>query len=162
MKQNHGSWKKEMDVEEVTSRVIQHAMALTTAGICKGDRSVQLHTQDPDYSKATRKLLTRKGFKVVGIHGAEEFVEIDEETIVISPFTAAPIKQIIADLGCPVLILCTGPGTFNSKAKPVADPESPRTKQMWLDYNVHSISTHARDSDIRYTLKGLQVYSRHR
>lgn len=52
------------------------------------------------------------GFEVVGQHGADGFSEIDDECIVFSPFVNAPVNQIIADLGRPVMVICNEPGRF--------------------------------------------------
>ncbi|KAL5357617.1 hypothetical protein BJX96DRAFT_144876, partial [Aspergillus floccosus] len=94
--------------------MIQHSMALTIAQLCRGIETVSLFAQDPDYTKVAERILTKKGFRIVGPHGAGGFAEIDEESIVISPFAAAPVKQIIADLARPVLMISTGFEVFNS------------------------------------------------
>lgn len=51
---------------------------------------------------------------VRGYYGVGGFAEIDEDSIVISAFAAAPVKQIIADLARPALIISTGFKVFNS------------------------------------------------
>lgn len=94
--------------------MIQHSMALTIAQLCRGNETVPLLAQDPDYTEVAEEILTKKEFKIVGPRGAGRFAEIDEESIVISAFTAAPVKQIIADLARPVLIISTGFDVFNS------------------------------------------------
>ncbi|KAJ2985915.1 hypothetical protein NUW58_g5282 [Xylaria curta] len=111
------SFKPEDEREPETSLVggalIHHAMALTVAGIARscaktGGTGVRLLTQDPGYSDETRDMLRKIGFEVVGEHGAGGFAELDDESVVISAFTAAPVKQIIADLARPVAIICSG------------------------------------------------------
>ncbi|CAI7613289.1 unnamed protein product, partial [Penicillium viridicatum] len=89
-------------------------MAITIAQLCRGNETVPLLAQEPDYTELAEKILTKKEFKIVGPHGAGGFAEIDEESIVISAFAAAPIKQIIADLARPMLIISTGFNVFNS------------------------------------------------
>lgn len=100
----------------VRPSMVQHAIALTMAKLCgKGDESgTQLLAQDPDYSEQTKQVLTRNGFSIVGPHGAGGFAEIDDHTLVFSAFVEAPLKQIIADIARPVLIIGTGPDTFNN------------------------------------------------
>ncbi|KAJ5665162.1 uncharacterized protein N7477_007610, partial [Penicillium maclennaniae] len=93
-------------------------------------------------------------------HGAGGFAEIDEDSIIISPFATAPVKQIIADLARPVLIRSTGFEVFNGNEKPLADAESPRTRQMWLDYDAYSLPSHSDDVEICSVLKGLHLYCR--
>ncbi|KAJ5493741.1 hypothetical protein N7463_009828 [Penicillium fimorum] len=144
--------------------MIQHSMALTIAQLCRGNEIVPLLAQDPDYTEVAEKILTKKEFKIVGPHGAGGFAEIDEESIVISAFAAAPVKQIIADLARPVLIISTGFDVFNGNEeldrKPLADAESPRTRQMWLDYDACSLPSYSDDVEICLALKGLHLYRR--
>jgi NADPH:quinone reductase-like Zn-dependent oxidoreductase len=61
-------------------------------------------------------MLQEIGFEVVGEQGAGGFAELDNESVVFSPVTKAPFKQIIADLARPVAIICIGNdggGAFN-------------------------------------------------
>jgi len=88
-------------------------MALTIAQLCSNE-TVPLLAQDPDYTDVAEETLTKKGFEIVGPHGVGGFAEIDEESIVMLAFAAAPVKQIIADLARPVLIISTGFDVFNS------------------------------------------------
>ncbi|KAL3474046.1 hypothetical protein BJX99DRAFT_186269 [Aspergillus californicus] len=140
--------------------MIQHSMALTIAQLCQGE--TLLLAQDPDYTKTAEEILTQKEFKVVGTQGAGAFAEIDDDSIVISPFPAAPVKQIIADLGRPALIITGGvhSNVMNVNKKPYADPESLRTRQMWLDYDRYSIPNHKDEDEICSALGGLQLYRR--
>ncbi|KAI1744561.1 hypothetical protein F4680DRAFT_405274 [Xylaria scruposa] len=119
-----------------------HAIALTIAGIARsctntGDMGVRLLTQGPMYSDGTKDVLREIGFEVVGEHGAGGFAELDDESIVISPSPTAPVKQIIADLARPVAIICTKKTNkvFHNYGALLPDPESPRTWQMWKDYD---------------------------
>lgn len=114
LKKQHGSWDETSDVENVMGCMIQHSMAITIAQLCRGNETVLLLAQDPDYTELAEYILTKKEFKIVGPHGAGGFAEIDEESIVISAFAAAPVKQIIADLARPMLIISTGFNVFNS------------------------------------------------
>lgn len=94
--------------------MIQHSMALTIARLCRGKETLPLLAQDPEYTEVAEDILIRNGFKIVGTHGAGGFAEIDEDSIIISPFAAAPVKQIIADLARPLLIISTGFEVFNN------------------------------------------------
>ena len=114
LKKQHDSWDENSEVKNVMGCVIQHSMALTIAQLCRRNETVPLLAQDPEYTKVAEEILTKKEFKIVGTHGAGGFAEIDEESIIISPFAAAPVKQIIADLARPVLIISTGFEDFNS------------------------------------------------
>jgi hypothetical protein len=105
--------EQELETSVVEGALIHHAIALTIADIARscaetGDAGVRLFTQDPRYSDETKDLLREIGFEVVGQYGAGGFAELDNESIVFSPFASAPVKQIIADLARPPVIICAG------------------------------------------------------
>lgn len=114
LKNQHDVWDENSEVKNVTSCMIQHSMALTIAQLCRGNERLPLLAQDPEYTEVAEDILTKKEFKIVGTHGAGGFAEIDEDSIIISPFAAAPVKQIIADLARPVLVISTGFAVFNN------------------------------------------------
>lgn len=114
LKRQHESWDENSEVENAIDSMIQHSMALTIAQLCGGNKTVLLLAQDPEYTEVAEEILTKKKFKIVGTHGAGGFAEIDEESIIISAFAAAPVKQIMADLARPMLIISTSFGVFNN------------------------------------------------
>jgi hypothetical protein len=114
LKNQHVVWDENSEVKNVMGCMIQHSMALTIAQFCRGNEPLPLLAQDPEYTKVAEDILTKKEFKIVGTHGAGGFAEIDKDSIIISPFAAAPVKQIIADLALPVLIISTGFAVFNN------------------------------------------------
>jgi hypothetical protein len=124
--------EQELETSEVEGALIHHAIALTIADIARscaetGDTGVRLFTQDPRYSDESKNLLREIGFEVIGEYGAGGFAELDNESIVFSPFASAPVKQIIADLARPPVIICaggTGAGVFNH-LKNVVQPLPP-------------------------------------
>jgi hypothetical protein len=114
-KRQHDFWDESLEVKNVMGCMIQHSMALTIAQLCRGNETLPLLAQDPEYTEVAEDILTKKEFKIVGTHGAGGFAEIDEDSIVISPFASAPVKQIIADLARPVLIISTDFDVFDNK-----------------------------------------------
>lgn len=114
LRASQAGWDEANDIQEATDPIIQHSMAQTIAQLCCGDEPVPLLTQDPAYTTAAEEILTQKGFKIVGRHGAGGFAEVDDESIAISLSPPVPFKQIVADLSRPVLIICTGESTFDS------------------------------------------------
>lgn len=100
----------------VRPSMVQHSIALTIAEICgkDGRDEVQLLAQDPDYSEQAKEVLTKSGFSIVGQFGAGGFADIDDNTVVFSAFVEAPLKQIIADIARPVMVISTGRDTFNN------------------------------------------------
>lgn len=114
LKKQHDSWDENSEVKNVIGCMIQHSVALTIAQLCRGNEILLLLAQDLEYTEVVEDILTKKEFKIVGTHGVGGFAEIDEDSIIISPFAAALVKQIIADLARPVLIISTGFEVFNS------------------------------------------------
>ncbi|KAI1352570.1 hypothetical protein F5Y01DRAFT_91994 [Xylaria sp. FL0043] len=170
--QNEGKPKDEREPETsiVEGTLLHHSIALTMADVArsyagtgKGDTGVRLLTQDPDYSDETKGMLRTLGFEIVGEHGAGGFAELDDETVVFSAFAAAPVKQIIADLARPVAIVCAGStsaGVFGKPGKLYADPESPRTKQMWMEYKSSKFSLQSTDLELKGSLHQLVIHAR--
>jgi hypothetical protein len=95
--------------------MVQHSIALTIAEICRSriGNEVQLLAQDPDYTEEAKDILKANGFSIVGEFGAGGFAEVDDDSVVFSVFVEAPLKQIIADIARPVLIISTGFDVFN-------------------------------------------------
>lgn len=125
-----------LEASFVRAAMTQHAIALTLAQVCRemtGDH-VQLLAQDPDYTDEAKAVLTNYGFSVVGDYGAGGFAEIDEDSFVFSVFIEAPLKQIIADIARPSVIISSGFDVFNDSEKPWVDADSPRTVDMWKAY----------------------------
>jgi hypothetical protein len=108
----------ESDKQNSNNRsMIQHSVALTLVDACHNTnrKGMRLIAQDPDYTVEATNILTRHGFEIVGQFGAGGFAEIDDESIVFSPFVSAPVKQIIADIARPALVISSGFETFNDR-----------------------------------------------
>lgn len=102
----HPEWTKkhnelEMDCYMRCS-MTQHSVALTLVELFgKYNDNIELLAQDPEYTRETADFLEGKGFKIVGEFGAGGFAEVDDESVVFSPFVTAPARQIIADIARP-------------------------------------------------------------
>ncbi|KAI1284392.1 hypothetical protein F5Y07DRAFT_2401 [Xylaria sp. FL0933] len=171
--QNEGKPEDEREPETsiVEDALLHHSIALAMADVArsyyagtgKEDTGVRLLTQDPDYSDETKSMLRTLGFEVVGEHGAGGFAELDDEAVVFSAFTAAPVRQIIADLARPVAIICAGStsaGVFGKPGKPYADQESPRTKQMWKEYESSKFPLQSTEFELKGSLHQLVIHAR--
>ncbi|KAH7016338.1 uncharacterized protein B0I36DRAFT_211714, partial [Microdochium trichocladiopsis] len=102
---------------EVKGLCTHHAMALTMASVvetiqkkqhgAQRGRHIKLLTQEPAYTPAMETMLKEIGnFDIVGKYGASGFAELDDNCIVFAPFVNAPVKQIMADLSRPAIIIC--------------------------------------------------------
>lgn len=102
--------ERELDTSLVDDALTHHAIALTMANIVRfcakpSDRGVRLLTQDPHYRDETNDIIKDLGFEVIGGYGAGGFAKIDDECVIFSAFTSAPVKQIITDLARPLVII---------------------------------------------------------
>ncbi len=104
-----------LEVSFVRGAMTQHAIALTFAQICSEVAGVEIKllAQDPDYTDEAKAILTSYGFSIIGDFGAGGFAEIGDDTLVFSVFVEAPLKQIIADIARPPIIISTGFDAFN-------------------------------------------------
>ncbi|KAI1321565.1 hypothetical protein F5Y16DRAFT_413697 [Xylariaceae sp. FL0255] len=95
--------------EDIDHSLVQHVVALTIAEVAQSlNGDVRLLAQDPKYVEETKALLHKEGFETIGPFGAGGFAEIDEESIVFSAYMPVPLKQILADIARPVLIITNG------------------------------------------------------
>lgn len=110
-----GSSSHEVEAEFSRSSLFQHSIALTIRQACRNitGHEVQLLAQDPDYTDEAKNILQDGGFALVGEFGAGGFAEVDDDSVVLSAFIEAPLKQIIADIARPVLIVSTAFEAFN-------------------------------------------------
>jgi len=86
----------------------QHAAALTIATVLGerlGTNSLPILAQDPAYSSLAKRLLMSVGFEVVGGHGSLAFTHVDEETVVVSCYPDIPVKQVVADIARPAVMI---------------------------------------------------------
>ncbi|KAH6657467.1 hypothetical protein BKA67DRAFT_189388 [Truncatella angustata] len=154
----------ESDGAEVDSEMMQHAAALTMAEEARrhNGKEVQLLAQDPGYTDDTKGLLERMGFKVVGDFGAGGFAEVDDESIVFCAYVSAPVKEIVADLARPAAFISLFDQwpPFNNRNKPFADPESPRTRQMWQSYEGWDFPTSSIEVELMKGLHKLTIFVR--
>ncbi|KAI0598226.1 hypothetical protein F4775DRAFT_186940 [Biscogniauxia sp. FL1348] len=127
---------------DTRQRMMQHAMITTIADMLEArfQTRVRKLTQDPGYSAVTVDGLRRHGFEVMeepgGVAG---YLEIDNNSVVASIYLPQPIKQMIADMARPMMIIVNSiiPDTPANKIierQARKYSESPRTRDMWQDY----------------------------
>ncbi|KAK1998438.1 hypothetical protein LX36DRAFT_681006 [Colletotrichum falcatum] len=125
----------------------QHAAVLTLAKVL-GDRTgrkIRCYAQDPAYTQASIDFLKSRDIMVLS--DPQGFLDVDEHTLVFSIAPTVPVKQIVADLARPAIILWDiqeasemGPGVWThvrfddggeTWISPwIADPDSARTRKM--------------------------------
>ncbi|KAK2048207.1 hypothetical protein LZ31DRAFT_591802 [Colletotrichum somersetense] len=130
---------------------IQHAVALFVAQILEKrfGREIPVYCQDPEYTQASIELLHCAMVEEV-LNDPQGFLDVDENTVVISIDPSIPVKQIITDLARPAIIIWNdqlpdemdtmewkytrlpdGSGRWISPW--MANPDSARTRKMEKD-----------------------------
>ncbi|KAI5925354.1 hypothetical protein F4810DRAFT_708740 [Camillea tinctor] len=151
---------------DIQPRMMQHAMITTIADMIseRFGTNVRKLTQDPGYSEITKDCLRIHGFGVIDTPGlVSGYLEIDNNSIVVSIYLPQPIKQMIADLARPLMIITNAiiPDTPENRfieRDALKFAESPRTREMWQDYYNESIFVReADDRNFRSWSPGLQV-----
>ncbi|KIE03590.1 hypothetical protein MAJ_00121, partial [Metarhizium majus ARSEF 297] len=129
----------------------QHALMLTLAKMLQEHtgNSVKCFAQDPAYSNTCKDILGKRDVDIV--HGDTGFLLVDENSIVLSISPNVPVRQVIADLTRPAMMVC------NMISKPTrsewrrrggvsispytTDPVSPRVMAMKEEYIELPINT---------------------
>jgi hypothetical protein len=83
----------------------QHAMVLGIASVLREThgREIKCYLQDPIYNSVDKEFLESKGFTI--LQDPKGFLEVDEETLVVSISPNVPVKQIIADMPWPAAMI---------------------------------------------------------
>ncbi|KAF1964089.1 hypothetical protein BU23DRAFT_370860, partial [Bimuria novae-zelandiae CBS 107.79] len=117
----------------------QHALLLTLQEVlwekekksiveCSGQSGGGIiYAQDPGYTPVDELILGEHGITVVG--NPKGFLEVDDWTAVVSCAPSVPVKQIIADLAQPGIMIVDRICEEDSKI-PMLDPDSPRVRQQ--------------------------------
>lgn len=88
---------------DVRHAIYKHAAVMTMVEALhrRFKSKIQLIAQDVHYCDECTRVLFKKGFSVVGQHGALAFPEVDDKTLVFAPNAAFCVKEIVADLAEP-------------------------------------------------------------
>ena len=86
----------------------QHALMLTVRDIVDrrrtaGQPKLKCFAQDPMYSEADKQVIRKLGITVLGDPRA--FLEVDDGTVVLSFYPNFPVRQIIADIARPAVMI---------------------------------------------------------
>ncbi|KAI1410445.1 hypothetical protein F5Y13DRAFT_192306 [Hypoxylon sp. FL1857] len=152
----------EMAILDQKKRLMQHMFGLTIATAARAGmgENVELFIQDPAYTQKGKKVLEKAGFTIVGDHGAGGLSKIDDNSAVFCCCGTLPMRQLIADLARPAIIVG---GTFthiltNKAYAPFAcDTESPRSIELYKGYTRHDVGIVEPD---QLELKDLKLFVR--
>jgi hypothetical protein len=98
--------------EDGPRAALQHAAAMTVARLVKEKtgNSVLLYSQEPYYFEPVKQVVKEQGFMVYEGAGCSThgYVDVDENTIVVSISPNVPVRSIIADIARPAVMICDG------------------------------------------------------
>jgi hypothetical protein len=107
--------------------VTQHVLLLELRNFFNGRKmksgggaevaDVKCSAQDPLYTEVDRKVLEKEGVAVVD--DPEGFLKVDEKTAVVCVYPNVPIRQIIADIARPAVIIWDRVEELEPQKKPV-------------------------------------------
>lgn len=89
--------------------LFQHAMLLTLRDLFSKDEetsevtAIPCYAQDPIYDETERSVLEKAGITV--LEDPEGFLQVDESTVVVSIAPNISVRQIIADIARPALLI---------------------------------------------------------
>ncbi|KAL3458215.1 hypothetical protein BJX64DRAFT_267025 [Aspergillus heterothallicus] len=115
----------------------QHALLITLQEFVlsnmpqDGHHEIRCYAQEPDYTEHDTAVLASHGITV--LPDPEAFLEVDDESIVISISPNVPVKQVVCEISRPVLIIwntVTGDGVEER----CTDPDSPRLHKWIREY----------------------------
>ncbi|KUI72335.1 hypothetical protein VM1G_08043 [Cytospora mali] len=155
------------------SSIIQHALMLTIRDFLQGRNDqpgveITCYAQDPQYTEEDAAVLQNAGITVIG--DPRGFLEVDDSSVVMSFAADIPVRQIVADLARPAILIWDQvkgeeetlrdwsgriPGktweTLEELEGMMGDPDSPRLREIirkeyvemggLLDENVFGQST---------------------
>jgi len=84
----------------------QHAFILTLRECLEEKQpgtAIECLAQDPGYLDADNQVLREAG--IMPVEDPKGFLEVDDETIVFSQIPSAPVRQIIADIATPAMMI---------------------------------------------------------
>lgn len=88
------------------SPATQHAFTLTLRDCLSAKQPgtiIECLAQDPGYYEEDKQVLREAG--IVPVDDPNGFLEVDEDTVVFSQIPSAPIRQIIADIARPAMMI---------------------------------------------------------
>lgn len=105
------------------------------------------------------------GIEVIGRRGAAGFAEIDEQTAVFTMFPSARVTEIIADVGIPrpAVYACdhfSGGEFYDAGEMTKMDPDSPRVREMALDYKDYGMIYHDEENEPGKGVNFLRINAR--
>jgi hypothetical protein len=89
-----------LEVKKLLAAARRAAPAPASGG---GEGEVECYAQDPSYTAVDKRLLQNKGVTV--LEDPRGFLEVDDDSVVISVCPTVPVRQIVADIAKPMVLI---------------------------------------------------------
>lgn len=98
-----------ISTEDSQRSTLQHAIILTISDVLQSLQAgsgikIQCFAQDPAYTNTDKQVLQEAGITVLGDPRA--FLEVSDESVVLSFAPDIPVRQIVTDLARPAIVIC--------------------------------------------------------
>lgn len=137
-----GFSQQETCLAHAARNVTQHALLLTLKEWLQkrdGGEKKPCYVQDPSYNSVDKQVLEKAGLQV--IDDPCGWLEVDEQSIVVSVAPNVPVKEIIADIARPAVIIWERVSVEQlvpfTDGRDRNDPCSLRVVDMMEDYDAH-------------------------
>lgn len=98
-----------VSIEDSQRSTLQHALILTISDVLQSLQAgsgikIRCFAQDPAYTKTDKQVLQEAGITV--LEDPRAFLEVSDESMVLSFAPDIPVRQIVTDLARPAIIIC--------------------------------------------------------
>ncbi|KAJ5121427.1 uncharacterized protein N7515_009388 [Penicillium bovifimosum] len=118
----------------------EHALLVSVRDWLKsrdGDKEAACYVQDPMNTSVDREVLAEVGFEV--IDDPRGWLEVDEKSFVISIAPNVPVKEIIADIARPAVVIWFRVKAESNDEGGDTDPDSSRVRAMMEEYELFEL-----------------------
>ncbi|KAJ0414665.1 hypothetical protein BJY00DRAFT_318582 [Aspergillus carlsbadensis] len=119
------------EMPPVNRHFYQHALILALRQLLYGGRSrriaekeIKCYAQDPGYTE--NDIAALQSCAVTAVPDPEGFLEVDEQTVVISIYPNVPIRQVISEISRPAVMIWNSIEGNGFGGVQCTDPDSPR------------------------------------
>ncbi|KOS45091.1 hypothetical protein ACN38_g3978 [Penicillium nordicum] len=116
------------------------------------DKNVSCYIQDPMNSPVDKEVLADVGFEMVD--DPRGWLELDECSVVLSVAPNVPVKEIIADIARPAILIWY---RVDDDEEEMTDPNSARVRAMMEGYDLHELGPDETWSDVVMYIRKSEV-----
>ncbi|KAL2801864.1 hypothetical protein BJX63DRAFT_438408 [Aspergillus granulosus] len=131
------------EMKRANRSAFQHAFLITLRDYLlsyttQGDSEAKCYAQDPAYTEHDTAVLQSQGITIVP--DPEGFLEVNQETVVISISPNIPVRQVVLEISRPILVIWDSIEGDGFGGLPMTDPDSPRL-QKWITEHYETVGS---------------------